>query len=485
MRILYLDLDTLRPDHLGCYGYHRNTSPTIDKIAGEGLRFTQYYCSDAPCLPSRAALMSGRFGIHTGVVNHGGSTADMYIEGRDRDFRDRLCAESLPGMLRGQGFKTVSISPFAERHSSWTFYAGFSEILNTGKGGMESAEDVTPTALSWIEHKASQDNWFLQLNYWDPHTPYRAPESFGNPFENDPLPDWLTPETLQCHRQMVGPHGAHEVAMYDNSTNPKFPRHPGEIADMQDLRRMIDGYDCGIRYMDGHIAQVLDAFAAQGVLDDMIIIVSADHGENLGELGLYGEHATADVATCRIPMIIRWPGLQQGERNGLHYNLDLLPTLCELLDGKASEHWDGRSFAADCRTESDTGWEQLIISQCTHVCQRSVRWDHWLYMRTYHDGYHLFPREMLFDMKADPHQTTNLAAQRRDICAQGAAQLLDWHDRMMATSDTDKDPLWTTIREGGPFHAKGHLPKYVEYLKATERGWAVEELTKRHPGEFE
>jgi arylsulfatase A-like enzyme len=67
MRILCLDLDSLRPDHLGCYGYHRDTSPNIDRIAREGTLFEECYCSDAPCLPSRTALMSGRFGIHTGA----------------------------------------------------------------------------------------------------------------------------------------------------------------------------------------------------------------------------------------------------------------------------------------------------------------------------------------------------------------------------------------------------------------------------------
>jgi arylsulfatase A-like enzyme len=68
MRILYLDLDTLRPDHLGCYDYKRNTSPNIDRIASQGVRFENYYCSDAPCAPSRSAMMTGRFGIHNGVV---------------------------------------------------------------------------------------------------------------------------------------------------------------------------------------------------------------------------------------------------------------------------------------------------------------------------------------------------------------------------------------------------------------------------------
>jgi len=108
MRILMLDIDTLRPDHLGCYGYHRDTSPHIDSVAAEGVRFDQYFCSDAPCLPSRAALWTGQFGIHTGVVGHGGTAADMRLEGANRAFRDpRL--DYLPGVLRKAGLRTVTV----------------------------------------------------------------------------------------------------------------------------------------------------------------------------------------------------------------------------------------------------------------------------------------------------------------------------------------------------------------------------------------
>ena len=81
MRILYLDLDALNPTHLGCYGYRRNTSPTIDKIAAEGIRFNQVYTTDAPCLPSRTAFYSGQFGIHSGVVGHGGTAAERRNNG--------------------------------------------------------------------------------------------------------------------------------------------------------------------------------------------------------------------------------------------------------------------------------------------------------------------------------------------------------------------------------------------------------------------
>ncbi len=95
MRVIFLDLDTLRPDHLGCYGYHRDTSPAIDRIAAEGVRFNNYYTPDAPCLPARAALVSGQFGIHNGAIGHGGTAADMRLQGESRGFRTEFANNSL------------------------------------------------------------------------------------------------------------------------------------------------------------------------------------------------------------------------------------------------------------------------------------------------------------------------------------------------------------------------------------------------------
>ncbi len=485
MRILYLDLDTLRPDHLGCYGYHRNTSPNIDRIAAEGIRFEEYYCSDAPCLPSRTAMMTGQFGIHNGVVGHGGTAADVRIEGPGRSMQSHLGRSSLPMFLRNQGLKTVSISPFAERHSSWSFYAGFSEMHNTGKRGFESAEEVTPTVLKWIESNATDDDWFLQINYWDSHTPYRAPEAFGNPFADDALPEWLTAEVLEGHKTLVGAHKAMNLSMFDNHTSPKFPRQPGELRDMADVRRMIDGYDCGTRYMDGHLGQLLEAFEKQGVMDDLVIIISGDHGENMGELGIYGEHGTADRFTCRIPMIIRWPGKTQGHvDNGLHYNLDLAPTLAELFGQEPDSGWDGASFAPVIERGAACGQGYLVISQCAHVCQRSVRFGDYLYMRTYHDGFHLFPDDMLFNVAQDPHEQVDLAEQEPEKVREGAYLLQQWHDGMMKTMDSDRDPLWTVMREGGPFHARGQLKAYCQFLEERGMREAVAQLKAKHPQEF-
>jgi len=488
MRILFLDLDTLRADHLGCYGYHRDTSPNIDAMARQGVRFTNYFCSDAPCLPSRAALFSGQFGIHTGAVGHGGTAGDMRIEGSARGFRDLMAHQSLPSFLKRSGLRTVTVSPFAERHGAWWFYSGFNEMYNTGKGGLESAEEITPTVLKWISSNAYEDNWFLHVNYWDPHTPYRAPAEFGDPFEDDPLPEWLNQDLLDRHKDCVGGHGPYEINMFDDKTNPRRPRHPGRVRTMEELRMMVDGYDCGIRYMDGHIGRLFEALAEQGVLDDLVVIISADHGENLGELGLYAEHATADTITCRIPMIVRWPGNKPGHvDNGFHYNLDLAPTLSELLDRQPIDAWDGRSYAQAITEGKDCGRDYLVLSQCAHTCQRSVRFGPWLYMRTHHDFYHLWPEEMLYNVELDPHLQGDVAKANPQVCHEATYHYVNWHDRMMKTMPEgyDTDPMWTVMKEGGPAHSRGYLAKYCEFLEQTGRGWAIPELKRRHPREFE
>ncbi|WP_175638595.1 sulfatase family protein [Metabacillus schmidteae] len=485
MRVLFLDLDSTTPSHLGCYGYHRNTSPNIDRIANEGIRFTNYYTSDAPCLPSRTALMTGKLGIHSGVVGHGGTAADVRHEGVDRQFKDTLATQSFPALFRSLGMKTTLISPFAERHSAWTFYAGFNEMHNTGKSGMESGEEVTPVVLNWLEQNGHKDNWMLYVNYWDPHTPYRAPEDFGNPFNNESLPSWLTEEVLENHKQKVGPHSVNEINMFNNQTKPEYPRYPGEIRDMDEMRKMIDGYDCGVRHMDNQIGMIFELLEKQGVMEEVIIIISADHGENMGELGIYGEHGTADQGTCNIPMIIRWPGYQKGQvDNELHYHLDLLPTIAEMVDKDPAPNWDGKSFANTIKNGKKNGREFLVVSQCAHVCQRSVRFDDWLYVRTYHDGYHLFDKEMLFNLIEDPHEQHNIASERPDVCKDAVYYLNEWHDEMMATSSSDIDPMRTVMIEGGPYHAKGALKNYTKWLIESGRGYAVPELEKRHPKEF-
>ncbi len=491
MRIIYLDIDATRPDHLGCYGYHRNTSPAIDAIAREGVRFNNYYTPDAPCLPSRTAFYTGRFGIHTGVVGHGGTAADTFVEGASRGFRDEIELHSLPAHLQDLGFHTAQISPFGQRHAARQFYAGFNEMHNTGKGGSESAEEVQPIVEAWLDSHAAKDNWYLHVNYWDPHTPYRAPEEFGNPFEHDPLPDWLTDEVIAKHQKHCGPHSIQDIWMWGETnawSDHVYARQPGAVRDRAQLRALFDGYDCGIRYVDDQIAVIVKKLKDAGIYEDTAIIISSDHGENMGELEIYAEHATADHITCRVPFIIKWPGITGGRsHDGLQYNVDTAPTLMDLLGGGKWKKWDGQSFAPALTKGRDTGRPELILSQCAHVCQRSVRWDKYLYMRTYHDGMHLFPTEMLFNLEADPHEQHNIAEANPELCREAAYRLLNWHQDAMTSGDTNVDPLWTVMREGGPEHARPqpNMKAYCERLKATGREWAIPVLRARHPEYFE
>ena len=384
MRILYIDIDSQRPDHLGCYGYHRKTSPNIDRIAARGVRFDNYYVTDAPCLPSRTAMWSGRFGIHTGVINHGGACADWANEGAGRGFRTSLGLTGWMRSLQMLGLKTVTVSPFGERHSAFHWYAGFNEIYNTGGGGLERADQIAPVAIDWIQRNGRADNWFLHVNMWDPHTPYRAPAEFGEPFKDDPLPAWLTEEVRQKHWAGCGPHSAREVTgfvpgVYEQEVENLFPRQPISIDSMQQVRRMFDGYDAGVLYADEYIGEILNTLADQIILDETAIVISADHGENLGELNIYGDHQTADHITSRVPLIVSWPGVTTAPRvdSALHYHFDFAATTIELLGGTVPANWDGRSFAHAMKSNSQSGREFLVLSQGAWSCQRAVRCGDW------------------------------------------------------------------------------------------------------------
>jgi len=492
MRILYVDIDSLRPDHLGCYGYHRDTSPNLDRIAAQGVRYENCCTSDAPCLPSRTALFAGRAGIHTGVVNHGGAVAQPFIEGADRPFHDAFGQTSFISRLRDAGLHTVTISPFGERHAAWHWYAGFREIHNPGKGGGESAEEVSPIAIDWIQRNAKRDNWFLHLNFWDPHTAYRAPEEAGQPFKDEPIPGWLTEDVLRRHREGGGPHSAREVLGWDRVGDTSTPRQPVEIEDMSDVRAMFDGYDTGVWWADRHLGRLFDALEQQGVLDDTVICLSSDHGENLGELNIYGDHQTADAITCRIPMVLRWPGVTDSQAgrvdDGMIHHFDMAATILDMLGLDIPDNWDGRSFADTLRkAEPASVRDDLVVSQCAWAAARGVYFraegKRWILVRNYHDGYHGFPDRMLFNLDDDPHETLDLAPQRPDLVGDALTRLDRWLGDMMRTASHGHDPIWTVLHEGGSYHTRGELPRYLRRLRATGRDAFADRLEQQHPAD--
>jgi choline-sulfatase len=489
MRIIYIDIDSLRPDHLGCYGYHRDTSPNIDDVASEGTRFTNCYVSDAPCLPSRTALWSGRFGYQTGVVDHGGTAAQPINEGPGRGFRDSFADTSWMGCLRSAGYKTATISTFGERHSAWHWYAGFNEVYNVGGRGYERADQVTPIALDWLQRNADADNWFLHVNLWDPHTPYQTPPDFENPFTNTPLPGFYTQDLWQQSWEGYGPHSPQELNGFSETADhlKDYPDVPTQLESMDRVRWWVDHYDMGIRYADMHVGMILQQLKDMGHYDDTLIIIGADHGENQGELNVWGDHQTADAITCRVPLIVRHPAMKQAGRvdEGLHYHFDWAATLLDLLDIPVPDLWDGQSFADAFRKDTVEGRDYLVTSQGAWSVQRGVRFDQdstpYLLLRTYHDGYKMLDDLMLFDLAADPHETNNLANKRGDLVQIGVSLLEQWLTEQMRTSPHGIDPLMTVLQSGGGFHTRGKLPAYLAYLEATGRSHHADYLRNKHP----
>jgi arylsulfatase A-like enzyme len=413
--------------------------------------------------------------------------ADPFIEGPERQFRSTLARTSWMSCLRQAGLRTVTVSPFGERHAAWHWYANFNEIYNTGQGGGERADEVGPVAVDWLRRNAAQDNWFLHVNLWDPHTPYRTPASYGEPFQHEALPGWYTEEVRQRHWAGAGPHSSREMRGYDAQPDTLHPRQPVGASSMGEARRMFDGYDTGVRYADDYVGRFLNELADQGVLDSTAIFLSSDHGECLGELNIYGDHQTSDEYTTHIPGILCWPGVTAGQAGrvdqGLHYAPDVAATIIDLAGGKVPANWDGASFAPALRAGTDSGRDYLVVSQGAWSCQRSVRFGHYMFIRSYHDGYHGFPDHMLFDLVADPHEQHNIALNRPELVGEALTLLDDWYGRMMRTASHGQDPMWTVMQEGGPLHTRGHLPAYLERLRTTGRGEWAARLAAAHPRE--
>jgi choline-sulfatase len=447
MRILYIDIDSLRPDHLGCYGYARPTSPVVDQIAAEGVRFSNYFASDSPCVPSRAALFSARPGIQNGVVAHENTPRGSAMRyGHAQRYGD---APFFMHHLSKAGVHTASFSSFADRHFAGWFHFGFREFhLVSLKGGNEDAHEVNAWVLPWLAQNARREDWFVHLNYWDPHTLYTEPVSYLEQMARHPAPAWPDAATLEAQQALTGirtPRTLWGMNPHEAFGKSRVPTMPDRIGSRADFEHLINGYDGAIRYLDEHLAQVLEALEQQGVLDETAILISADHGEAFGELGQYMEHGAATPATSRVPLIVRWPGLTDAAagsaRDELLLNVDLAPTVAEALGLDIPAGWAGRSFLpllGGGRLSEPR--EHLVFSHGLHTRQRAVLDGRWLFIRTYQPSFYRYEPWMLFDLEADPHLTRDLAEEQPGEVRRLGRLLHDWEQGNMAATG-QPDPM--------------------------------------------
>jgi choline-sulfatase len=249
---------------------------------------------------------------------------------------------------------------------------------------------------------------------------------------------------------------------------------------MDDYKTWVDGYDVGIRYTDDALGQIVAYLKKEGIYEETAIIISSDHGENQGELNVYGDHQNADLITNRVPLIVKWPGVKPGNNDALCYQIDMAATVLDLLGQKVPERWDGKSFKKEWQNGESKGRHELVISQAAWTCQRAVIWDNYIAIKTYHDGMRDIPEWLLFDRLQDPHELNDLAASHPDIVTEGQTRLENWIKTELANSDYDEDPMAKTIEEGGPYHVRGVLEHFTKYYRENGKAHLADAMQEKY-----
>jgi arylsulfatase A-like enzyme len=426
--VLLITVDTLRADHMSAYGYARATTPRLDELAQDAIRFTHVQTPRAKTTPAIASLF-------TGLYPHDHGVRDL---ASPLDERVPVLAES----FRAGGYRTIGVVAnwvlTAERSGLSRGFEDWDDELTDEVGvpphnaPQRRAGAVTDRALELLDldgppsPEGERRPWFCWLHYMDPHGIYDPPAEHRI-FQG--APDWLPP------RESISGHPIHEPRLADYNI-PASARVDGRV----DLGHVRDLYDGEIHYVDAEIGRLLDALRARGRFADTLIVFTADHGESLGEHRYWFEHGfyTYDV-TCRVPLIIRLPDgsldhALPGTRRGDASLVDLAPTLLDLVglppmrprgsDRPSNTAVMGKSL--DDLLRRDHAIARPVFSEKVEradlsgtVQDKAVRIGDWKFIRRYTrimpDG----PRgahelivlsEELFDLVADPGETTNLIA---------------------------------------------------------------------------
>ena len=288
--VVLITVDTLRADHLSSYGYHLRTSPNMDRLAEEGVRFERAYCAIPMTGPSHFSMFTGRY-----PQEHGARINGVALPNDSKWL-------TVPQVLRRFGYTAgafVSAWPLIGRLTKIDRdFDHYDEELSRSYQvfhSMRWAEDVTRPALRWLDAHKDEQNLFLWVHYFDPHEPYNRREEFASP-EQIREPDPAIPEYSQA------------------------------------VRDRIVRYDSEIGYADKHIGMLLDRIDKLGMRDNTLVVLVSDHGEGLGEQGFVGHGRWLYESTVHVPWIMRLPGRIR-PNTVIEQNvsmLDLAPTLLDL-----------------------------------------------------------------------------------------------------------------------------------------------------------
>jgi arylsulfatase A-like enzyme len=425
MNVVWFVVDTLRADHLGCYGYFRDTSPNIDQIAREGVLFQDSYASAIATGEGFTSLLTG-----LAAINHGFYTTPWDVPNAPL-LDDRIL--TLPELIQARGnYTTAAFDNLMNFRSHMKQAArGFEFYINiTRSPGWThadvTADEVNHRLLPWLEHHA-QEVFFAFVHYWDPHGPYNQPHRFRARFSRK-AGDLVTKRAPDGYEYVPGWGLADQL--------------PEERP-----QRSIDLYDDEVYYTDYSIGLVRDKLEQLGLLDDTAILITADHGEDLGLHGWWG-HSSVHNTTIHIPMIVRDPKhLPQGQCvKGFVQHADNVPTILEYyplqerpgfsrVTSRAMPDlptsFDGASLLSLARGER-TAPSEIVVESAGHRCYMSPPWK----LIWYRDGR---PSE-LFHLQNDPLELRDRAAEQPSVSQELLSKLEAWVIRNLG--ERQSDPIY-------------------------------------------
>ena len=389
MNLVFVAVDTLRSDHLSCYGYPKPTSPTIDALAQRGALFEQFFSVGNCTHPGFTAMLTGRFPESTGIVSHWTCVdpCDDVV----------MMAEH----FARAGFRTCAVDNLFHGWARHGFreYPWFRRAYETYTYPEPVAFDIPgdaciDMACDWLEHQADAP-FLLFVHLWDPHGPYNtAPKAFYRFYDGDdpcdPRLDVLPP-VVRRH----------------------LPRAYG--MPVTDPNYITATYDAEIAYTDHCVGRLLDKLDALRMTDDTVVCLCADHGEILtpprqavGRPWCFS-HIGLNQENLIVPLVIAGGPVPPGRRITERFQLvDIVPTLIELFGLERRTDLDGRSLVPAMEGKPLDGRQAVCFSENTYQKQRAVLCGPWKYMRMQAD-YLGMPPCALHNLDSDPLELINLA----------------------------------------------------------------------------
>ncbi|HEX5714645.1 MAG TPA: sulfatase [Thermoanaerobaculia bacterium] len=400
-RVFFITVDTLRADHMSLYGYPRQTSPELGRIAAGGVTFDSAIAQWPKTGASFASMFTGQYPQTTGLTHKAAlRVPEEYL--------------TLPELFQESGYTTLGVVSNAVLAAQFGWNDGFDEFLETWGGGefpddphafrnLIHAPKVNELALPLLEKHAKDERLFVWLHYTDPHAPYMLPDGVANPFLNDDL-------------------------FQGDTVVPRKVARGYKLGGRDDLKYYVAQYDANVLVADLYIRKVLDRARELGLLEDSLTVFTADHGESLGEHGSWFEHGPLPYnTTARVPLFFVRDGLAAGRRIGRPVELiDLYPTLRDLVvPGHPVPGLEGKSLAGFLRGQDSPDF-RLAFSEAGEKPR---------YFRSVQDGKWKLvlgvggkrPTGMeLYDLAADPQETRNIATAHPEELRRLRAELMGW-----------------------------------------------------------